>query len=118
MAKSSEKTPLQVLAEMAKALDSAEFLDSTSKTQREAFRNAADSITKALEDAVGVVTPPVLVAFLVGATAEVGFRNTLNPLPSLLGPLLGKTSPDSPNSVLIMVIAFIARDLLAGERVG
>lgn len=112
-------TPLESLAQMAAVLDGADFLDGTSRNQRRELRKAADGVGKAIEDTVGLVTPEILVAFFAGAATEATMSADMNPLSRLMKQVMGAGADKqlTPNNVLTILVAYLARDLLAGERV-
>lgn len=113
-----QTTPLEALADMARVLDGEDFVDGTSTHQKRALREAADGIRDAIEQTCGDLTPPILIAFFAGAATEATMSANANPMRKLLSAALGQTDSASPNNLLALLVAYLARDLLVGERVG
>jgi hypothetical protein len=110
------ETALEYMAELAKVLDNDEYLDGTSPSMRRAHRALADDIRAALEK-YGALTPPVLLSFWMGATAQAHVARATNPLASTVGKLFGQDAVDGPHITVTVATAYLSRDILAGERV-
>jgi hypothetical protein len=113
------ETPLELLASVATVLDSDNFQDTTSPAQRRGFREAADQLRAALENSLGTnLTPQLLLAFYLGAAAQATASASSSPLAVALSPLLGLNHADnSPHPGVSIATAYLARDILVGERV-
>jgi hypothetical protein len=109
---------LKTLATLAEVLDTPAFTDNITKTQKRLLRETADTMQKAFEKELGPLTPPLLLSFWLGAAAQAGASQTgpLGTIGTLLEPILGKQA-DTPNVVISTIVAYLARDILAGERV-
>lgn len=99
-----QQTALEHMGRLAGLLDFSDPLDASSAD----FRASADAMRRWLEETLGDLTPPLLLAFWAGATlqADVAVRS-----------VLGEDDQHLPDSRLSIVVAYLARDLLAGERV-
>ena len=107
-----QQTALERLGRLAGLLDSSDFLDASSADMRRDFRSYADIMRRSLENELGDLTPPLLLAFRMGAAFQAGLGSVPAAVRSVLGG--GQHLPDSRLSI---VVAYLARDLLAGERV-
>lgn len=108
------------MRDLAVILDSQDFQDGFSTTQKRGFRDAADGFKSAFEDTTGVeLTPPLLVAMVYGASAQAAVVSQSNPLGAVLNSLMGKAavSAAQPDTILMISLGYLARDFLAGERV-
>lgn len=107
--------PLEWLKKMAEVLDQPEFLDGTSPLQRRGYRAAADELGQAIADlSQHELTATDIMTFLQGATfqAEVG-----SGFGGLLGQIVGGVQQNKVNTTIVLCLGYLARDLLAGERV-
>lgn len=118
LGRSKRETPLQTLANFAKVLDSVEFVDGTSAMQKKALREGADSLRTTIEELCEDLTPPILVGFYSGAAAQAKMSADSNPLAGAMNRVMGMgQDPEAPLHTLTILVAYLARDLLAGERV-
>lgn len=108
-----------VLGQMAAILDGETFQNGTSVVQRRSFRETADTVRESIEKMTGIpISIPTLVAFWMGAhiykqtTSNAGIAGLIR---SAMGPQPEDTAFDS---LFAITVAYLARDLLAGERVG
>lgn len=102
------------LATLAAALDDPETIDSLPPAQWRSLREMADTLAATFAN-VGGVTVGVVLAVTYGASLEANIAAATNPMAGVLARL---TSPDpEPSSLTMIVCAFLARDVLAGERV-
>lgn len=110
---------LKSLGDMAKVLETTEFLEGTSVVQRRTLRKFADELAEAIESACGACSPPTVVAFLSGAVCEATVAAGANPVAELVSRALsgGKTQQPQASPALVLACAYLARDLLVGERV-
>jgi hypothetical protein len=111
---------LDILGEAGNILDKPEFVDGTSKLQKRAFREAADTLRTSIEEHCGPLGADRLIAFWMGATFQAQLASQGNPVMELLGPILGGAEPGrgtSPETNLLICISYLARDLLSGGRV-
>lgn len=111
------ENPLALLRQLAEALDDREYLDATSPNQRRAMRKAADTVRGVMLEWSDDVTPQMLLCLWTGATMQA--QLSTKDLPEALQAILGSTAsvPPSPAVGLTVSIAYLARDVLAGERV-
>ncbi len=117
MKKNKTEDPLSLLAELASLLDSSEFINGTSKIQKDAIRSAADQLRVALEKYFEPLSPPALVCYVAGASAQVALSKQESPLAPLLSSIGLAAQTDSPSHTLMLIVSYLARDLLAGERI-
>lgn len=116
--KSDDKTPLEWVASLAQILDGIDFVDGVSTSQKRAYRKAADDFEQTLKKMLQVeLSPPILISMLLGATAELQLTQTINPLTSVMASFVGEVNV-TPNVHFMIILGYLCRDILAGERVG
>jgi hypothetical protein len=114
----SRPNSLKIIKNFAETLDSQQFLDSTSNLQRAMLREQADGLREVCKKQGLPVTADTLVAFVSGATMQAAMTAAANPLMKTMNAML-KQDGDSTeaNPVLMLMVAYLARDILAGRRV-
>lgn len=101
------------LATLAAGLDDPQVIDNIPPAQWRAMRETADNIAAAFDD-VGGLTAGVVFALSCGASLEASVAVATNPMAEIMSQI-GIES--GPSSLTMIVFAFLARDVLAGERV-
>jgi hypothetical protein len=110
--------PLKLLAELASVLDGQTFVEGTSIVQKRAIRHAADELKTTLEKYIDPLGPIALICYVAGASAQAALSERANPLNALMGALGRDNSTEAgPDATLMLIVSYLARDLLAGERV-
>ena len=110
-------SPLEIMGDLANVLEAEVFVDGTSTVQKRAFRDAADTLRSTLEATLGDLTPPILVSFYLGALTEATLDDEDSPLSALLATTGLAPKKTGPKPHLSVIIAYLARDMIAGERV-
>jgi hypothetical protein len=101
--------PLRAIGELANALQAEAFQDVMSPALERGLREMAVKTREALEEHVGPITPPVLLAFMMGTASQAAVARQ-RPMETLLGAL--RAGSAQPDPVLMAAVAFMARDLL------
>lgn len=105
---------LQPLAELTAALEKPEIQDQMSPAIKREIRSLSNKIRAALEEALGELTAPVLLSFYMGSAFQASLDKN-DAIRNLLKVLAGEGAEPHPGVGL--VVAYLARDLLAGEPV-
>jgi hypothetical protein len=108
-------SPLEFTRQLAQVLDGAEYGDGLSQVQKRALRESADTLVTGLAELGLEPTIPTLMAIWTGAALQA----TRTAPTDVLGQLLKMRSKEvsGPAPELMLVLAHLARDVLAGERV-
>ena len=112
-----EKSKHERLVEFAAALDDPEFTRNTTEVQREQMRAFADQLAKAIVDYGLEVNAESVVAFSLGAGAQAKFDEPKDQMAEIFS-VLGMKVPEKPtrgmNNLLLVGLAYLARDILEG----
>lgn len=107
--------PLAILAGMAEILDSDRYHDTVSPAQQRAIRQLADDLRADLESMLGVpLSAQHLVVLLMGMELQLK-ATARGKIETLLHSMVDTS--DTPSAILRVAVAYLARDVLAGERV-
>jgi hypothetical protein len=82
------------------------------------LRRQADELRKILGRQGLPITADTLVALTAGATMQASMTAAVSPLQKAIAVVVPQDDdPTQANSILMLLVAYLARDILAGERV-
>lgn len=113
----SAPNSLKIIREFAESIDSETYLNETSLSQRLLLRKQADELKSLLNRQHLPITADTLVAVMAGATMQASVDRAANPLARTVNAMLGADQQEGASPVLTLIVAYLARDLLAGRRV-
>jgi hypothetical protein len=107
--------PLKTVGKLAQALDDPGVSDNLSPSQWRLLRECTDNLRSALQESLGDLTPPLLVALMLGATIQANLEDGSDPVSSVLASLgVRRKTPgeEQPHSLLLLMLGLLSQDLL------